>query len=254
MTENPVLVETIDDHIGLVTFNRPAKLNALSYDVVRLLDEALTKFEDDPEIRCIVITGAGEKAFSSGADIHEQVKISPEELQERLERRAQWLWHLANAAKPTIGAINGLAYGGGAVLATTLISGSAVSVLAFASWRGVRADELDLDVAAGCRLGASQGLLFTAWVVSPEEALQLGLLNKVVPSEELLAAAVEMRRQIAANTPEMVHGLKGMLLADIGGALQKCTPRRSRSDDDSPAPAAARSFKDFLAGRPDGKA
>ena len=99
MTENPVLVETIDDHIGLVTFNRPAKLNALSYDVVRLLDEALTKFEDDPEIRCIVITGAGEKAFSSGADIHEQVEISPEELQERLERRAQWLWHLANAAE-----------------------------------------------------------------------------------------------------------------------------------------------------------
>ena len=193
MTENPVLVETIDDHIGLVTFNRPAKLNALSYDVVRLLDEALTKFEDDPEIRCIVITGAGEKAFSSGADIHEQVEISPEELQERLERRAQWLWHLANAAKPTIGAINGLAYGGGAALATTFdirIGCERSSFRFLGAAYGRMNSTWTLPLLVGW--ASAKELLFTARVVPAEEALQLGLLNNVVPSGELRAAAIQM--------------------------------------------------------------
>jgi enoyl-CoA hydratase/carnithine racemase len=255
MTEDPVLVETVDDHIGLVTFNRPAKLNALSYDVVRLLDEAVTRFEDDPEIHCIVITGAGEKAFSSGADIHEQVEISQHELHERLERRAKWLWHLANSTKPTIGAINGLAYGGAAALATTLdirigCERSKFRFLGAAYGRMNSTWSLPLIVG----WAAAKELLFTARVVPADEAVALGLLNKVVPSGELRSAALEMAGQIAANKPETVRGLKEILHADIGATLEGMfvNERRAATTTHRPGPPQE-AFADFLSRRGDGK-
>jgi len=256
MTQDDVLVETVDGHIGLVTFNRPAKLNALNYDTVRLLDEALTGFEDDPAIRCLVITGAGEKAFSAGADIHEQVDFSPEEYQDRLERRAQFLWHLANSAMPTIGAINGLAYGGAAALATTLDIrvGCERSKFRFlgASY-GRMNSTWSLPLVVGW--AAAKELLFTARVVSPEEALQLGLLNKVVPATELRAAALEMAGQIAANNPETVRGLKEILHADIGATLADmyANERRAATTTHRPGPPQE-AFADFLTRRGDGKA
>jgi enoyl-CoA hydratase/carnithine racemase len=256
MTESPLLVETIDDHIGLVTFNRPAKHNALSYDVVRLLDEAITRFEDNPAIRCVVITGAGDKAFSAGADIHEQVEFSPDEYQDRLERRAQFLWHLANSTKPTIGAINGLAYGGAAALATTLDIriGCERSKFRFlgASYGRINST-WSLPLLVGW--AAAKELLFTARVVSPEEALQLGLLNKVVPSGELRAAALAMAAQIAGNNPETVRGLKEILHADIGATLgdMYANERRAATTTHRPGPPEE-AFADFLARGGDGKA
>lgn len=255
MTQDDVLVETVDDHIGLVTFNRPAKLNALNYDTVRLLDEALTRFEDDPAIRCLVITGA-EKAFSAGADIHEQVDFSPEEYQDRLERRAQFLWHLANSAMPTIGAINGLAFGGAAALATTLDIrvGCERSKFRFlgASY-GRMNSTWSLPLVVGW--AAAKELLFTARVVPPEEALQLGLLNKVVPSGELRGAALEMAGQIASNNPETVRGLKEILHADIGATLADmyANERRAATTTHRPGPPKE-AFAEFLARRGDDKA
>jgi len=75
------------DGVGYITLNRPDKLNALSYDLVRELDDALTKFEADDNTKAVVITGAGERAFSAGADIHEMADLSAEELAQRQARR-----------------------------------------------------------------------------------------------------------------------------------------------------------------------
>src|SRR5437867_3267173 len=120
MTYQNILAETVEGGVGVVTLNRPAVLNALSYDLARELDEALTGFEDDANVRCVVVTGAGEKAFSAGADIKEMAAADPQVLAERQRDRSKWTWHLANLKVPTIGAMNGLAYGGGAVLASSL--------------------------------------------------------------------------------------------------------------------------------------
>src|SRR5438874_4554782 len=108
------------DAIALITLNRPEKLNALSFPLVRELDEALTKYEADDGIKAVILTGAGDRAFSAGADIHEMAGLSAEELATRGEVRGRATWHIATFAKPLIGAINGLAYGGAALLSSTL--------------------------------------------------------------------------------------------------------------------------------------
>ena len=135
MAYENILVEKVEGGVGVVTLNRPAKLNALSYALASELDEVVTVFEEDDDIRCVVITGAGEKAFSAGADIHEMAGISADELAERQQRRAIFTWHLATLKKPTIGAINGLAYGGAASSQARSTSASAASAPASGSWQ-----------------------------------------------------------------------------------------------------------------------
>src|SRR5438132_10574928 len=103
------------DGVATITLNRPQVLNALNMPLTMELDEAITRCEDDDAIRAIIITGAGGKAFSAGADIHEMAATSQEELDQRQAKRGQATWHLATCKKPVIGALNGLAYGGGAV-------------------------------------------------------------------------------------------------------------------------------------------
>ena len=114
-----ILTERFDG-VAVITLNRPDKLNALSFPLVRELDEALTQYEADDGIRAVILTGAGERAFSAGADIHEMAGLSSEELATRGEARGRATWHIATFAKPLIGAINGLAYGGAALLSSTL--------------------------------------------------------------------------------------------------------------------------------------
>src|SRR5262249_33534070 len=108
------------DGVGLLTLNRPEKLNALSFGLMLEVDRVLTEWEADDEIKAVVITGAGDRAFSAGADIHEMAGLSAEELAARTEGRGEISWHIANYTKPLIGAINGLAYGGAALLSSSL--------------------------------------------------------------------------------------------------------------------------------------
>ena len=114
-----ILTERFDG-AAVITLNRPDKLNALSYPLVRELDEALSQYEADDEIKAVILTGAGDRAFSAGADIHEMAGLSAEELAKRQEVRGHAIWHIATFGKPLIGAINGLAYGGAALLSSTL--------------------------------------------------------------------------------------------------------------------------------------
>jgi enoyl-CoA hydratase/carnithine racemase len=243
-----LLVEKVDGGVGVVTLNRPSKLNALSYPLACELDDALTAFEQDDEIRCVVITGAGEKAFSAGADIHEMAGISADELAERQRQRAIFTWHLATLKKPTIGAINGLAYGGAGVLSSSLdirIGCERSSFRFLAASYGRINCTWSLPMVVGW--ARAKELLYTARVVTADEALQMGLLNKIVPSGELVNAAIEMGRQIAGNTPEMVQGIKRILLEDIGRAWLEMyeAERDALSTTLKPSPIAE-GFKDFL--------
>jgi enoyl-CoA hydratase/carnithine racemase len=212
-----ILVDRVEGGVGIVTLNRPKVLNALNFGLVSDLHQVLTEWEDDDDIRAVVITGAGEKAFSAGADIHENVGLDPEVYAQRQPLRGQYQWDLATYKKPTIGAINGLAYGGAAVLSSSLdirIGCERSRFRFLAASYGRINSTWTLPVVVGW--ARAKELLYTARVVEAEEAAQMGLLNKVVPSAQLLDAAVEMGRQIAANTPAMVQGIKGLLNDHIG--------------------------------------
>src|SRR6266704_4942581 len=86
--------------VAVITLNRPEKLNALSFGLVRELDEELTQLEDDDAVKAVILTGAGDRAFSAGADIHELAGLSAEELAERSDTRGHISWHIASYSKP----------------------------------------------------------------------------------------------------------------------------------------------------------
>src|SRR5688572_10056604 len=179
MSFKNILVESAAGGVGVVTLNRPKVLNALCYDLKCELDEALTGMENNPDIHAVVITGSGEKAFSAGADIHEMVDLSDEEAARRDESKLAFAWHLANLKLPTIGAINGLAYGGAALLSSSLdirigCERSRFRFLA-ASYGRINCT-WTLPVVVGW--ARAKELLYTARVVEADEAFQMGLLNK----------------------------------------------------------------------------
>ena len=247
-TYENILVDRADGGVGIVTLNRPRVLNALNFGLVSELDAVLTDFENDDDIRAVVITGAGEKAFSAGADIHENVDLDQAEAARRQPLRSQFQWHLATLKKPTIGAINGLAYGGAGVLSSSLdirigCERSRFRFLA-ASYGRINCT-WTLPVVVGW--ARAKELLYTARVVEADEAFQMGLLNKIVPIDQLLEAAIEMGRQIAANTPEMVQGIKQILQADLGKDWhQMYDAEREMLTTTHIPPPVAEGFKDFL--------
>src|SRR6202012_2125423 len=120
MSYEHILVER-EDGVGVITLNRPDKLNAMNRLLSRELHDAVKAMDADDAIGCIVVTGAGEKAFSAGGDIHEQREDHRRFTQQELGAGGgRGSYEISASAKPTIGMINGLAYGGAAVLASSL--------------------------------------------------------------------------------------------------------------------------------------
>lgn len=242
-----ILAERFDG-TAVITLNRPDKLNALSYPLVRELDEALTQYEADADIKAVVLTGAGDRAFSAGADIHEMAGLSAEELATRQEVRGRATWHIATFGKPLIGAINGLAYGGAALLSSTLDLRIGCERTAFrflaASYGRVNST-WSLPLLVG--LPKAKELLYTGRVVAAEEAERIGLLNQVVPAAKLLDVCVEIAQTIAKNDARMVQGIKRLLHEQTGMGW------RERYDSEEEARATwlaaghpREGFKEFL--------
>jgi 2-(1,2-epoxy-1,2-dihydrophenyl)acetyl-CoA isomerase len=205
------------DGVAVITLDRPEKLNALSFGLVRELDEALSGYEADDAVKAVILTGAGERAFSAGADIHEMAGLSSEELAQRQAFRSDATWHVATFAKPLIGAINGLAYGGAALLSSTLdlrIGCERTQFRFLAASYGRVNSTWSLPLLVG--LPKAKELLYTGRVVAAEEALRIGLLNQVVPAARLLETAVEIAQMIAKNDARMVQGIKRLLHDEIG--------------------------------------
>lgn len=242
-----ILTEHLEG-IGLITLNRPEKLNALSFGLVRELDEEFTRLEDDDAIKAVILTGAGDRAFSAGADIHELAGLSAEELGQRQEFRNQANWHIATFAKPLIGAINGLAYGGAALLSSTLdirLGCERTKFRFLAASYGRVNSTWSLPLLVG--LPKAKELLYTGREVTADEAERIGLLNQVVPAAQLRDTAVQMAEMIAKNDTRMVQGIKRLLHEDIGMHWQE------RYDNEAKARATwltsahpREGFKDFL--------
>jgi enoyl-CoA hydratase len=203
--EPTVLVEKRGG-IGLLTLNRPAKLNALNTQLVSELEAGLRQFEADDEVNAIVLTGAGERAFSAGGDMKEQrEQIDARTIGQR--RSASQL--LRPCRKPVLAAIRGYAYGGGALLAVACDIRIAASDARF-KFHGASYGQAPGGAMLPRILGDAKAkeLLFTGDIVEAPEALRIGLVNQVVEPEDVLTHTLAMAERIAANSPAAVQTIK----------------------------------------------
>jgi len=254
MTYEHILLER-EDGVGIITLNRPEKLNAMNRKLSSELQDAVKELDADDAIGCIVITGAGTRAFSAGGDIHEQREDDRRFTQEELDaRRGRGSYEIAASAKPTIGMINGLAYGGAAVLASSLDMrvGCEESRFRFpAAAYGRINSTWTLPNQVGWPI--AKELLFTARIVEAEEAHRIGLLNHLVPRGQLRDKTMELARMIAQNNRASVVGIKALLLKQMRQNLeQQWTEEREYTVHVVRGARAEEAFPEFIArkGRP----
>jgi enoyl-CoA hydratase/carnithine racemase len=211
-----------EDGVGIITLNRPDKLNAMNRKLSSELRDAVKAMDADDGVGCIVITGAG-RAFSAGGDIHEQREDDRKLTEEQLEaRRTRGSFEISASAKPTIGMMNGLAYGGAGVLASSLdmrigCEDSKFRFLAAAYGRINSTWTLPNQVG----WPIAKELLFSARVVEAEEAYRIGLLNHLVPRDQLRAKTMELARTIAGNNRAAIVGIKSLMLQQMSQNLEE---------------------------------
>ena len=204
------IIVTTENAIGQITINRPTKLNALNVATIQELHEAFSSLENDNQTRVIILTGEGEKAFVAGADISEFANFSVEEGAQLAQQGQELLFNFVqNLKKPVIAAINGFALGGGLELAMACHFRTA----SHNAKMGL--PETSLGVIPGYggtqRLpqlvgkGRAMELIMTAAMIDAETAKSYGLVNHVVPQEELLEFTKSIATKILRNSPVAIE-------------------------------------------------
>jgi enoyl-CoA hydratase len=199
------LLTSLENGIFIVTVNRPDKLNALNKDVMSDLDTVVNEIETNPDIKAVALTGSGEKAFVAGADISEFVGLSNEEGKSLAKTGQNIFSRIENCTKPIIAAVNGFALGGGCELAMACHFRIASNNAKFGQ------PEVNLGLIPGYggtqRLvqligkGRALELLMTGNMIDASIALEYGLVNHVVPQDDLLPKAKMILDQIVSKAP-----------------------------------------------------
>lgn len=208
-------------HVALLTLDRPAQLNALNDALLERLASALERLDADPDCHCVVITGAGERAFAAGADIKELIDQTPESL---LEGGSFDVWdRIRRIRKPLIAAVRGYALGGGCELAM------ACDMIVAGDDAQFGQPEIKIGVIPGAggtqRLTRAIGkakameVILTGRSIDAREADALGLVTSVVPAEATLAAALALAGRVAAMPPLAVAAAKEAVRAAFEGSL-----------------------------------
>ena len=211
MPDKKLLLQ-ITNQVALLTINRPQALNALSPATLGELAEAITALENNPQVKVVIITGAGEKAFVAGGDVAVMQSLAPMDARE-VARQAQKLFNaIEYSPKVMIAAINGYALGGGCELAMACDIRIAAETAKFGQ------PEINLGIIPGWagtqrlpRLvgkGKAKQLMFTGDMVSAAEAERIGLVNQVVPQQQLLAVAQAMAEKIAGKSQVAIRLIK----------------------------------------------
>jgi enoyl-CoA hydratase len=215
MTDDTIRIAR-DGAVATLTINRPATLNALDTATIAALHEALDEVEQDSAIRVLILTGEG-RAFVAGGDIADlNSRQGLAHYQEFAEDIHRLFRRIETFDKPTIGAINGFALGGG----TELILALDIRILSDKARLGLPEITLGLFPGAGgtqriirqlplCR---AKEIMFTGDMLTPEEAVAVGLANRVVPHDALMDRAMETARKIAAKSPLVLKLLKRTLV------------------------------------------
>jgi len=220
--EPPAVLTERREHVLLVTLNRPAARNAVNLAVSVGVGDALEEAEHDRDIWAVVLTGAGDQAFCAGADL--KAISRGESLTPRDPERAAWgfagyVTH--HVSKPTIAAVNGFALGGGTELAL------ASDLVVAAEGASFGLPEVKRGIMAGAggvfRLPAqipkkvAMEMILTGEPITARRALELGLVNRVVPQAEVVAAALELADRVIANAPLSVQASKRIANGIIDG-------------------------------------
>ena len=208
------ILQSVEDGIGIVTFNNPDKRNAMSLDMWEGLGQSLLELRDDAEVRVVILTGAGDKAFVSGADISqfEKTRHNAEASEEYSRRSAAQRALLADYPKPTIACIRGFCLGGGMQVAML----ADIRLASDNSQFGIPAAKLGIAYGYdGLRnlvslVGPSWArlIMYTGMRIDAAEALRIGLVDRVLPDSALWDAALEIARSIAANAPLAIKAAK----------------------------------------------
>ncbi len=209
-------------HVALISLNRPEARNALSPEMLVRLADIWTEVRDDPQVRVAVVTGAGDKAFCSGADLGRLIPLisrarpADDEWDRRLladnETLDRGLLRTFDVVKPVIAAINGHAIAGG----MELVQGTDLRIASTTAKFGVQEVKWAIFPGGGSTVrlprqipyARAMELLLTGELITADEALELGFLNRVVPQAEVLPAALDLAQRIAANGPIAVQAIR----------------------------------------------
>lgn len=210
--EKAVLVSNIGNGIVLMTLNRPEAANALSIKMLEELRDAAATCKFDRSVRCVVVTGAGKKAFCAGADLKERAEMDMNRVRRTVSLIREIINDLEALPQPVIAAVNGTAFGGGTELALACDIRIASETATFAL------TETSLGIIPGAggtqrlpRLigkGRAKELIFTARRIDAKEARDMGVVEYVTPPESLLDKALEIAGQIVRNAPIAVAQAK----------------------------------------------
>ena len=208
------ILQSVTDGVGVITFNNPEKRNAMSLDMWQGLGHALIELRDDPEVRVVVLVGAGDKAFVSGADISqfEKTRHNAQASEEYAKRSAAERALLADYPKPTIACIRGFCLGGGMQVAML----ADIRIAAENSQFGIPAAKLGIAYGYdGLKnlvslVGPSWArlLMYTGMRIESAEAVRIGLVDRVAPDNELWNATMDIARTISGNAPLAIQAAK----------------------------------------------
>lgn len=214
-----------EEHLAIVTINRPKALNALNSETLKDLDTVIADLENDSNIYAVILTGAGEKSFVAGADISEMKDLNENEGNEFGSLGNKVFLRLENLNKPVIAAIQGFALGGGCEI-------SMACDIRIASDKAVFGQpEVGLGITPGfggtqrlariVGLGKAKEMIYTARNIKADEAYRIGLVNKVVPLESLMDEAKAMASKIIANAPIAVRMSKDAINRGMQVSIDK---------------------------------
>lgn len=198
------MYKKVDEHIALLTLDRPEAANAMSKALLDELNSCINEIDKDPQIHCTIITGSGEKAFCAGADLKERKGMSEEQVIGAVQYIGETVSHVAKMKMPVIAAVNGVAFGGGLELALACDMRIAIT----STKLGLTETSLAIIPGAGgtqrlsrlIGLGQAKRLIFTGKPISSKEALSIGLVEQLA-DKDLVNEAIEIAKQIAKNGP-----------------------------------------------------
>ena len=207
-----LLKREISGQVVTLSLNRPQVMNSFNFALLEALQAAVTEIRFNPEVRVVVITGSGERAFCAGADLKERATLSPLEVKRFIFTIRNLFSAIEQLNKPVIAAVNGIALGGGAELALACD----IRIAAESASLGLTETRLAIIPGAGGtqrlpRLigkGKAKELIFTGRRVSAREALEIGLVNQVCPLERLLEKSLEMAAMICETGPIAIEQAK----------------------------------------------
>lgn len=200
------------EHIAIVTLNRPHAANALSTELIKILNETIKKIAHNHKIYCTIITGANGRAFCAGADLKERLKMTDEQVVITVQEIGTMVTNIEQLPMPVIAAVNGAAFGGGLELALACDFRIAADHIKL----GLTETSLGIIPGAGgtqrltrlIGLGQAKKMIFTALPIHAKEALQIGLVEGVVKSSDLLSKAINLAENIAKNGPIAIRQAK----------------------------------------------